>query len=533
MAPADNALSRTKILVWISVTVVAALLLVSPDSYLHDLFNRVDSAWFYICGKAWMNGMTPYVDFTDSKGPLLWLIYGAGYLMSPTNYTGVFWLTCLSYIVTLWFIYRTARLLLGSDRWALLCALLMLLAYFYPYIHEETKTEDFAQPLIAFCLYSCTQLAIMHSLPRRRIVAILIGIGFSMGCVLMMKYSFVPMLGIFALYAIVTARRHETGILASVGWIAVGTAAALLPWAVYFVVAGNFSAFVQEYFVNTLTTLKHLRSEHGTIIDILLKFKHHRVVTLFPLLCLGGAVWHGFKFRRFRLFPVVATCWFFLCTVPNAWWLYYYNTCTWTLFFGIAALLATLKDRSNRQPGILATAATAVMVVAATGAWSVAIVPHNFFACDHQGRDTYYRYAYLMQQVENPTVIYWDCYSTGFETAAHGLPACRYWAGQNGATPQMQQEQEATVRDGRPDFVMVADTTHQAQLAQWGYHKWDYNRRDNIDRCDDLLYTLYTRHTLTPPPEPFLVPSPQEIVLKHWQHGAQAAPGAQNAAVVK
>ena len=138
-----------------------------------------------------------------------------------------------------------------------------------------------------------------------------------------------------------------------------------------------------------------------------------------------------------------------------------------------------------------------------------------------------------MQQVENPTVIYWDCYSTGFETAAHGLPACRYWAGQNGATPQMRQEQEATVRDGRPDFVMVADTTHQAQLAQWGYHKWDYNRRDNIDRCDDLLYTLYTRHTLTPPPQPFLVPSPQEIVLKHWQHGAQAAPGAQNAAVVK
>ena len=29
-----------------------------------------------------MNGMVPYVDFTDSKGPSLWLIYGIGYLLS-------------------------------------------------------------------------------------------------------------------------------------------------------------------------------------------------------------------------------------------------------------------------------------------------------------------------------------------------------------------------------------------------------------------------------------------------------------------
>ena len=32
-----------------------------------------------------MNGLTPYVDFTDSKGPLLWLIYGIGYLRAPAT----------------------------------------------------------------------------------------------------------------------------------------------------------------------------------------------------------------------------------------------------------------------------------------------------------------------------------------------------------------------------------------------------------------------------------------------------------------
>ena len=53
--------------------VFVVMLFISKDSYMHDLPNHNDSAWFFMCGKAWMNGMVPYVDFADSKGPLLWL----------------------------------------------------------------------------------------------------------------------------------------------------------------------------------------------------------------------------------------------------------------------------------------------------------------------------------------------------------------------------------------------------------------------------------------------------------------------------
>ena len=49
------------------------------------MYGHNDSAWFFMCGKAVMNGLTPYVDFTDSKGPLLWLIYGIGYLRAPAT----------------------------------------------------------------------------------------------------------------------------------------------------------------------------------------------------------------------------------------------------------------------------------------------------------------------------------------------------------------------------------------------------------------------------------------------------------------
>lgn len=494
----------------------AALLLVSPDSYLHDLFNRVDSAWFYMCGKAWMSGMTPYVDFTDSKGPLLWLIYGIGYLMSGRDYTGVFWLSVVSYTITLWIIYRAAMLVLGNRRWALLCAVLMPLAYFYPLIHEETKTEDFAQPFIAACLYACLLFIHESRLPHRRMVKWLIVMGMSMACVFMMKYSLVLMLGIMAIYAIVAARRHKMNVAASLGWMVIGAALALIPWGIYFALAGNFTAFVQEYFLNTFDTLKYLREEHGSAIFLLNRFRSVKILLLFAVLCGGGALLHAFKFSRMRSFPLVATAWFFICTLPNAWWLYYYNSCTWTLFFGFTALLAIIKASRKHEPSRAAVSVTALLVAVAAGAWSVALVPQNFFLVEHLGRDTYYRYVYLMQQVRQPRVIYWDIYSTGFETAAGGLPACKYWAGQNGATPAMRSAQTMAVGSGNPDFVLVADTIHDAMLRQWGYHKWDFNDRQHSDRCDDLLFTLYTHHTLQAPPADFSPPSPREIVTKRW-----------------
>ena len=509
--------------------VTATLLLASPDSYLHDLYNRVDSAWFYLCGKAWFNGMTPYVDFTDSKGPLLWLIYGVAYLLSPRDYTGVYWLTCVSFTVTLWLIYRSARLVLPSRRQALLVALLMPVAYFYPFIHEEVKTEHFAQPLIALCLYGTLLLRHGHTLRRVTPPRVMAAIGAAMGCALMMKYSFVPMLGIFAVYALPAARRHGCGVWKSLLWLTLGALAAVVPWLLWMLATGNLDAFVQQYFVNTLGTLGGLREEHGTLVDIVRKLRLHHVVTLFPLLCIGGAflmhnaqctmhngaMRNALSMHNALSFPMVATVWFFVCTIPNAWWIYYYEICTWTLFFGITAVVAWLGRRSW-VPSRGALAAVAVAVVAAVGAWAVLLVPANFFAVSHPARDSYYRYVYLMRQVPHPTVVYWDIYSCGFETAAEGLPGTLYWAGQNGATPAMRAAQEQAVRGGNVDFVFVADTLHDARLLEWGYHKWDYSHRDDIQRCDDLLYTLYTRHQLQAPPPHFAPPSAREIIGKQW-----------------
>ena len=236
--------SEAGVVALLAAVVVALLMLVSADSYLHDLFDHVDSAWYYICGKAWMNGMTPYVDFADSKGPMLWLIYGVGYLLSPRDYTGVFWLTCLSYAITYWLNYRTAWQLTGSRRWGIVVSLLMSLGYFYPMLHEEIKSEDFAQLWVALALFATCRLALGD---RKQLKPMMIALGISMAMTLMIKYSFTAMLSIFAIYSLIIVWRRRYGIAAAMGWGIAGAAIVLVPWAIYMLAVGIFDDFVQEY----------------------------------------------------------------------------------------------------------------------------------------------------------------------------------------------------------------------------------------------------------------------------------------------
>jgi hypothetical protein len=103
-----------KILLFFFVFSLLLTLLISPNSYLYDLYGQVDPVFFFDEGKAWMNGMLPYRDFSESKGPLLFLYYGIGYLLSPTNYIGVFWLNCVLYAFIFYLTYRTAYIFLSD-----------------------------------------------------------------------------------------------------------------------------------------------------------------------------------------------------------------------------------------------------------------------------------------------------------------------------------------------------------------------------------------------------------------------------------
>ena len=321
---------------------LALLVIISPDSYTHGAYNRIDSAWMFMCGKAWMNGMVPYVDFADSKGPILWLIYGVGYLLSNTDYHGVFWISWLWYIAIYIFTYKTAFIFLQDSWKTFLCTILMTLSYFNPWFHYETRAEDFTLLFLIISLYIVSS-RIYEEKREASFESDFFILGICFAVLLLIKFNIAAMQTIFPLYLYYFCIKEHYSFIKPIIYCITGIMVVILPFVIYFSMLGNLSAFIQEYFLSTMQTV-----DSGSLINVYLKewlevINDPARLTLFALI-LTGSFLIANELCHDRLFPLLCSVFIFALTIRHAFWSYYFNTCS----FCILWLLCFTLLRTNK-----------------------------------------------------------------------------------------------------------------------------------------------------------------------------------------
>lgn len=480
-------------LCWLAATVL--MLLISRDSYLYDIWWRGDTNWFMTCGRAWMEGLTPYADFADSKGPLLWLIYGIGYLLSPHDFTGVMWLSTISYAVVFYYAYSTMRLV-GASRWSAACGLAVTaLLLLNGYVHDEVRAEDFCQAFIAPVLYRFVKHDSGYDTNGHSLRATAATLGFALAATLLIKYSVTLMLVAFVPHVVwVWPRRwrHRMGGI----WLALvaGVLAMLLPWAILAWWQGWLGDFVREYFVNTFTTLGNL-GESKLSLTAILGEATKKSLLLYMAVIAATLVFYGFERTRRGWGLLVIMAWMVAVVMINGKSHFYYSSLALLATPGIARVMTRLDGARWGKVVMTVIALAALLGLAATKRSANG----SLFTHDLAKRDRFYYYAGLMCQVEHPRVLFWDLHDKGQGMLSEALPACRYWALQEGATDAMRRDQERAAREGT-DFVFIdhEDSIHARQLDEWGYTRYDYwSRRDTTRYLSpDGHVVLYSRRPL-------------------------------------
>lgn len=451
-----------------AIFAIVSLLLVSTDSWTHNLWDHHDSATFFASGKAWMSGMVPYVDFSDSKGPLLWLIYGVGYLLSPRTVHGVFWITCLNYAFVFWWLFKTARIYLADNYLAVFASMLTSLAIFYPWARYETRAEDFTLFFLVWGLYHVCRLLHDDRVDERRQTlraSVVLGVG--MAATLLIKYNVTVLLGVMAVFVLHSAWRNHQAVWRALAVMALSAVLFLLPFVAYMLAVGCLDDFVREYFVINIEVVsrQHRLMPH----PVHMLIGHRYTVGLYLLLIAASACAGAWLARRYRYFVVTVFAASILLTVTNAFWLYYYAICAPFALFGVVAVLCHLDASRVRSIsgcvvyGALCIALVFAMHSAHGAAWSWSDTPEQ---------RAFDRYATLMAQVQRPRVIYYGMHGMALGTTAHSLPGCRYWVSQSGATPGMDADQRRAIEARQTDFVVVlSDHDPASWLASLGYHR--------------------------------------------------------------
>lgn len=165
----------------IIVFIVISSFIIAMQSTIAPWSNTllgIDGSVFETIGFLMTKGFVPYRDSFDHKGPLIYIINWFG--MQLSYYSGVWVIEFLAIILTLFFMYKIARMVCGN-----ICSCITLFAassILFGYFNGGNFVEEYAMPFIAVSLYYFLDYFLndMISIPR----LIICGISFGSVCML-------------------------------------------------------------------------------------------------------------------------------------------------------------------------------------------------------------------------------------------------------------------------------------------------------------------------------------------------------------
>lgn len=454
-------LTDTKVLLLIAFWSFFIQLFLSNDSPFFGLTHRIDSAWFFMEGKAFIIGMRPYVEFSDFKGPLIWLFYGIGYLISPHDYHGMYVVSGVFYALTLFFNYKTAKIFLQNDRLSLAATLPMIFVYFFPWFHFETRSEDLMLPFVAISIYALFKRLYAE---RRNDVADFMMLGGCFTALVLMKYNIAAVQGVLVLIALWDQYKNKRGLAMPFVWMVVISMVIAAPFIIYFIMTDTLYAFFHNYFILAYETVTNEDGGSPTLMqDLDLILSDYRKIVFITVVFLSSMLL-SLRLKRYKYEPVIIAMLFIAVTSLHNIWNYYYGICyIFILYLFIVVLLVYNKWARWASYGLF----TAYILVACLyGNLIIGELRLNTIFTHNDDRAAFQEISEVMKDVDHPKLLDYECQEFGFGVMYDAIPAGEQFAYPNGGTPPMIEKHKQILIDRKADFVVTYCRDDQPEKIQ-------------------------------------------------------------------
>lgn len=233
----------------------AVLAVCSRSSPLYSTNDWVDANIYFTIGRGMHQGLMPYRDLLDHKGPLLYLIHWAAAAVSDTSFFGVWLLEVLAGGCVLYAFGRILLLFCGRGWTFFALPLLAACVYSSAAFAQGDSAEEFCLPFLAIALYSFFR-CFRSSGPMPPLwIFVLNGAG--AGAIFWIKYTLVGLhfawMACFALLLWISGRSLQRALAACSAFLG-GMAAVSVPILLPYALGGALPDLFRTYFVTNLTS---------------------------------------------------------------------------------------------------------------------------------------------------------------------------------------------------------------------------------------------------------------------------------------
>lgn len=454
---------RGRLLLLSMVFSVLFLGICSKSSPLYPLNDWVDVHCFFTMGRGILDGIVPYRDLYEQKGPVLYFLFALAALISDRSFLGVFLMELVTYGLFLYFSGRIAAIYLEEKPvvYFIVAILGAVIPVSKAFAHGG-GAEQLCLFMLAYSLWSVLS-ALHEKRPLSFWEAFLNGV--FAAAVLYIKFTIVGFylgLALFVLIWYPSEKYSSKALITTIGQFLLGVGAVSAVVFGYFAIHGAVADFLTVYFYNNL--FLYPVETQGSKLELIENCLRSTLQTngSYSWLITVGLFLFLLQLRiHWR--DLVMTLLTFLGLTAGTYWggrgyTYYGLILAGYALFGLIALVKAIKmtKLTLRIPiptvvTVLALAMTAALLVNYCFDKSGNTYLMNYEKEDHPA----YRFAQTINTVEDAKVLNYGFLDGGFYYAAGVNPSNKFFCTLNINAPDMWESQRTAINNCEVDFVIT------------------------------------------------------------------------------
>ncbi len=474
----------------------------SKSSFLYPINDWGDAGCYYIHGRGILEGMVPYRDLAEQKGPAIFFVYALGLLLSKSSFIGIFIIEVICSAIFLYYSIKLISLFGEVDNLEISIGLMLAASIYGSFTFRHGGgPEELSLCLFGYMLYLAMRYIVKDILPSRKEMVVL---GICAGLLFWTKYTlcamYIALLLMMLVHSVII--KNSANFWRSILFFILGCILISFPIILYFALNGAIEEFFVEYFYNNIFLYRQndaMYSGFGANIKFAFKLFLKARNCLAVLLVLLGFAWALVK-RQYELFMAIIISFIFTFIVINSGIVQYYGNLPLYVYssFGICCIIGIL-DRIKQKSLLVLNCLSIVLSVIA--AYVLCIHTYDLFKSKEDMPQ--YIFAKEMQTcgIDDYSMLYYGPLDQGFYFADGNMPKWKAFVQLNQGGDELTNMQNGYINNLEPDFIIsemvLCDSSDYDEIIQ--NHTRDYEKEvvafDNFgyEQIDEQTY-LYEEY---------------------------------------
>ena len=427
----------------------------STSSPLYYANLSADANVYFTLGKGLFSGLVPYRDLFDNKGPLVYFIYGVGFLISNNSFFGMYILESVSAAFSIYFIYKMVRLFIPVKQ-----AWISIFIYSSFLLNSQVfgqggAVEELMLPFMAAGFYCFFRIFLKTQTQSVGFKTFFL-LGLCTAAMILMKINnatvLFPLIGIAFLMFLVN-KQYKTVAIGIIGGL-LGAALIATPFLIYLYKTASFFDCYRGY-IEFNMSYTSVRFGVGTALA-LFKNLFRATFEVYPMwvMIIWGIVIFTVSNQYFTCWGRTAFCFSFLLllfAVYSAEQSYSYYMISFTIFtvFGIIILLDFLAVCWERR------------IYAYILVLCFFVIPLNkniLYSKLFAAEPSQVKFAKIILESGFADLINYRSHELGVQTAAGIIPSSKYFYRMNISEerfPESFEEQDRIVANSEIPFIVI------------------------------------------------------------------------------